>query len=174
MARRPPIMAAWPPSPTSPARRASRSPPSRASCRLAHARIPSAPRPPNGSAPPPPRSTSCPRHSGAAWPPIARACSGCWCPTWPTRTTRTSPAASRTAPARPAAFSAAPARLALAVIAAATDLHLRVPEELAVVGFDDLPLAPYVRPALTTVAQPARQLGDLAIQAALQLTAGLP
>ena len=74
---------------------------------------------------------------------------------------------------RPDAIFAATDRLALAVLAAAADLDVQVPRQLAVVGFDDLPLAPYFRPALTSVAQPARQLGDLAIQAALQLSAGL-
>jgi LacI family transcriptional regulator len=74
---------------------------------------------------------------------------------------------------RPDAIFAATDRLALAVLAAAADLEVQVPRQLAVVGFDDLPLAPYFRPALTSVAQPARQLGILAIQAALQLSAGL-
>jgi DNA-binding LacI/PurR family transcriptional regulator len=74
---------------------------------------------------------------------------------------------------RPDAIFAATDRLALAALAAAADLHVRVPQHLAVVGFDDLPLAPYFRPGLTSVAQPARQLGELAIQAALQLTSGL-
>jgi DNA-binding LacI/PurR family transcriptional regulator len=74
---------------------------------------------------------------------------------------------------RPDAIFAATDRLALAVLAAAADLDVRVPRQLGVVGFDDLPLAPYFRPALSSVAQPARQLGDLAIQAALQLGAGL-
>jgi LacI family repressor for deo operon, udp, cdd, tsx, nupC, and nupG len=75
---------------------------------------------------------------------------------------------------RPEAIFAATDRLALAVLAAATDLGLRVPQQLAVVGFDDLPLAPYFRPALSSVAQPARLLGDLAIQTALRLTTGAP
>ena len=74
---------------------------------------------------------------------------------------------------RPDAIFGATDRLALAVLAAAADLGVQVPRQLAVVGFDDLPLAPYFRPALTSVAQPARQLGNLAIQAALQLSAGL-
>jgi DNA-binding LacI/PurR family transcriptional regulator len=79
----------------------------------------------------------------------------------------------RPADQRPDAVFAATDRLALAVLATAADLGLKLPDELAVVGFDDLPLAPYFRPALTSVAQPARLLGDLAIQTALQLTSGL-
>jgi LacI family transcriptional regulator len=79
----------------------------------------------------------------------------------------------RPASQRPDAVFAATDRLALAVLAAAADLNVRVPQELAVVGFDDLPLAPYVRPALSSVAQPARRLGELAIQKASRLIAGV-
>lgn len=43
--------------------------------------------------------------------------------------------------------------VALAVLHAAEDAGLRVPEDLSVVGFDDSPLASRVRPALTTVRQ---------------------
>ncbi|MBL8026523.1 MAG: LacI family DNA-binding transcriptional regulator [Fibrobacteres bacterium] len=40
---------------------------------------------------------------------------------------------------------------------------LRVPEDMAVVGYDDLPAALVVEPALTTVRQPKLEMGDLAI-----------
>jgi DNA-binding LacI/PurR family transcriptional regulator len=39
---------------------------------------------------------------------------------------------------------------------------IRVPEQLSIVGFDDMPLAAYLRPPLTTVAQPTYQLGQAA------------
>lgn len=73
---------------------------------------------------------------------------------------------------RPEAMFAATDRLALSVLAAAADLGLQVPDDLAVVGFDDLPLAPYVRPSLSSVAQPAHGLGELAISVALDLASG--
>ena len=40
---------------------------------------------------------------------------------------------------------------------------LRIPDDIAVVGYDDLPAAMVVEPALTTVRQPKLEMGDLAI-----------
>lgn len=50
---------------------------------------------------------------------------------------------------------------ALSVLRAA---RLRVPGDVAVTGFDDISLARHVRPALTTVHQPMRDLGEQAVQ----------
>jgi DNA-binding LacI/PurR family transcriptional regulator len=46
--------------------------------------------------------------------------------------------------------------------------HLCVPEDIAVVGFDDVHFASYVMPPLTTVHQPSYELGFQAAQATLQ------
>ena len=49
---------------------------------------------------------------------------------------------------------------------------LRVPEDVSLVGFDDLPTSVYAIPPLSTVHQPAYELGHLAASAMLQLLAG--
>jgi len=46
---------------------------------------------------------------------------------------------------------------------------LRVPEDVSVVGFDDIPQAASVRPALTTVRQPLEQMGRVATQMLLDM-----
>lgn len=59
----------------------------------------------------------------------------------------------------PEAVFAANDQMAMEAILAIRDHHLRVPEDIAVVGFDDISLAAYVAPPLTTVRQPAYELG---------------
>jgi DNA-binding LacI/PurR family transcriptional regulator len=49
---------------------------------------------------------------------------------------------------------------------------LRVPEDISVVGFDDLFIAGYAQPPLTTVRQPRRQMGLLAMESLLKLISG--
>jgi DNA-binding LacI/PurR family transcriptional regulator len=44
---------------------------------------------------------------------------------------------------------------------------LRVPDDVSVIGFDDIPLAQGWLPALTTIAQPTPDLGRMSIQALL-------
>jgi DNA-binding LacI/PurR family transcriptional regulator len=48
----------------------------------------------------------------------------------------------------------------------------RVPDDVAVIGFDDHPLAVQVTPALTTVRQPIEEFGTLAVKRLLALIAG--
>ena len=61
---------------------------------------------------------------------------------------------------------------ALGAIRAAHAVGLRVPRDLSIVGFDDIDLAPYFEPPLTTVAQPKRQMGEKAVHMVLELLAG--
>ncbi len=58
---------------------------------------------------------------------------------------------------------------AIGLMSAARRAGLSVPEELAVVGFDDIPLAAHCFPPLTTVAQPQRDMGRQAMGMALAL-----
>jgi DNA-binding LacI/PurR family transcriptional regulator len=58
---------------------------------------------------------------------------------------------------------------AIGLLRAAREIGVAVPQDLAVVGFDDILLASYVCPPLTTVAQPKTQMGRQAFQMALAL-----
>ncbi len=51
---------------------------------------------------------------------------------------------------------------AIGLMNAAIDAGVRIPEDLSVVGFDDIPAAAWVAPRLTTVHQPIREKGRLA------------
>jgi LacI family transcriptional regulator len=62
-------------------------------------------------------------------------------------------------PERPTAIFASNDDTAFGVIEAARDRGLRIPEDLSVVGFDDIPEAANVHPPLTTVRQPLDQMG---------------
>jgi LacI family transcriptional regulator len=54
--------------------------------------------------------------------------------------------------------------LAIGVLSAAADLKLKVPDQLAVCGFDDIEAASYVNPRLTTIRIPKRELAENAVQ----------
>jgi LacI family transcriptional regulator len=53
---------------------------------------------------------------------------------------------------------------AIGAISAAQEVVCRVPECLAVVGFDDIDLASYIIPPLTTIAKPKKEICDLVIK----------
>ena len=57
---------------------------------------------------------------------------------------------------------------AMGVYEAARRHRRRIPEDLSVVGFDDLPMSAWVAPPLTTVAQPLAQMAATATQMVLQ------
>lgn len=54
--------------------------------------------------------------------------------------------------------------MAIAALQVALDLGLRVPEDIAVIGHDDIPIATAVRPELTTIRQPIEELARAAVQ----------
>ncbi|GAA1598442.1 LacI family DNA-binding transcriptional regulator [Kribbella hippodromi] len=73
---------------------------------------------------------------------------------------------------RPTAIFAGSDEVALGVLEAARARGLRVPEDLSLVGFDDTEVARLASPPLTTVRQPLREMGAVALRTALQLAAG--
>jgi LacI family transcriptional regulator len=62
----------------------------------------------------------------------------------------------------PTAIFACNDLMAVGAISAAVELQRQVPGDLSVVGFDDLPLASFANPALTTIAQPKYDIGVVA------------
>ncbi|MEU2727006.1 LacI family DNA-binding transcriptional regulator [Streptomyces griseoviridis] len=70
----------------------------------------------------------------------------------------------------PTAVFAASDQMALGAIEALRRRGLRVPEDMSVVGFDDLPEVRWSAPPLTTVRQPLADMGKLAVRTVLRLT----
>lgn len=64
----------------------------------------------------------------------------------------------------PDAIFAANDEMAIGVIDAFKEASIRVGEDIGLVGFDDIQLAEYISPPLTTVRQPMREMGTLAAQ----------
>lgn len=75
-------------------------------------------------------------------------------------------------PDRPTAVFAANDVSALTVLKVAAERGLAVPEDLSVVGFDDIPDASQSTPALSTVRQPMQRLGAEALTMLLELMGG--
>jgi LacI family transcriptional regulator len=73
---------------------------------------------------------------------------------------------------RPTAIFAANDSMAIGAMSAIRDAGLRVPEDVAVAGFDDVPMARYMSPPLTTVRVPINELGARAVQRLLDAIAG--
>jgi LacI family transcriptional regulator len=72
----------------------------------------------------------------------------------------------------PTAVFATSDQMALGVYEAARRRGLRVPADLSVAGFDDLPEARWSSPPLTTVRQPLAEMGGLAAHTVLRLARG--
>ena len=77
-------------------------------------------------------------------------------------------------PDPPTAIFAGSDQQAFGVYEVARQHGLRVPQELSVVGFDDLPVARWVSPPLTTVRQPLAEMGRAAAQILGELIEGIP
>ena len=73
---------------------------------------------------------------------------------------------------RPTAVFAAYDQMALGLLRALHEAGLRVPEDVSVVGFDDLPESGYFTPPLTTVRQDLHELGQRTMALVLRVLAG--
>jgi len=64
--------------------------------------------------------------------------------------------------------------MAIGVLETARRRKLRVPDDLSIVGFDDIRFARYLDPPLTTIAQPMRQIGEGTVRLLLEILQGNP
>jgi LacI family transcriptional regulator len=72
-------------------------------------------------------------------------------------------------PNPPTAIFASNDVMAMGVMDAVRNRGLRVPDDVSVIGFDDIPQASLIRPALTTISQPLEKMGRVATQMLLEL-----
>jgi LacI family transcriptional regulator len=73
---------------------------------------------------------------------------------------------------RPQAIFAANDLMAIGAMKAILDAGLRIPDDIAVVGFDDIPAAQLVTPALTTIRQAQEEIGRKAAELLLERLSG--
>jgi len=73
---------------------------------------------------------------------------------------------------RPTAIFAANDIMALGAIYALQDAGLKIPQDIAVVGYDDRDFASWIRPALTTVRMPSYEMGQAAARLLLEQISG--
>lgn len=71
-------------------------------------------------------------------------------------------------PDRPTAIFTGNDGQALGAYRAARAAGLRIPEDLSIIGFDDIPAAEWVEPGLTTIRQPVVQMAETAMRALLR------
>lgn len=75
---------------------------------------------------------------------------------------------------RPTAVFAASDEMAIGLIRGLNHLGLRVPEDVSVIGFDDILMSRYINPPLTTVRQSAQEIGERAMHMLLDKIEGKP
>ncbi|WP_429487744.1 LacI family DNA-binding transcriptional regulator [Paraburkholderia sp. RAU6.4a] len=73
----------------------------------------------------------------------------------------------------PTAIFTANDQSAFGVIAAIREAGLRVPDDISVIGFDDIPMSEQFHPALTTIRQPFQQMARSAVNTLLAQIAGI-
>jgi LacI family transcriptional regulator len=75
----------------------------------------------------------------------------------------------RLLPHKPEAVFAASDVMAQGALRAVREVGWRIPDDVALVGFDDMPFASRMEPALTTVRQPIHRLGSVAVETLISL-----
>lgn len=70
---------------------------------------------------------------------------------------------------KPTAIFACNDMMAMGVIQSAVKHNLRVPDQLSVVGFDDISMAQYIVPPLTTIKQPLHEIGEAAVNSMMEV-----
>ncbi len=73
-----------------------------------------------------------------------------------------------TSPNPPDAIVAVSDILAIGATQQAKKRGIEIPEKLAIIGFDDIPVAEMVSPALSTIHQPAQEMGRIAVELLVQ------
>jgi DNA-binding LacI/PurR family transcriptional regulator len=77
-------------------------------------------------------------------------------------------------PTRPTAIFATTDWMALGAIEAIQEMGLRVPEDISIIGLDDIVVSAHIRPPLTTVAVPKSQIALEATELLLNMISGKP
>lgn len=75
----------------------------------------------------------------------------------------------RLLPASPDAVFVASDMMAIGALKALRQAGRRVPQDVALVGYDDIPIASAIEPALTTVRQPIERMGSMAVEVLLNV-----
>ncbi len=72
----------------------------------------------------------------------------------------------------PDAIFSANDEMAIGIMKSFVEIGIRIPEDVAIVGFDNIPISEYVHPSLTTVRQPMYDMGAVAAQILFQAMNG--
>ena len=75
---------------------------------------------------------------------------------------------------RPTALFCENDEMAIGALRRIKEEGLRVPQDISLAGFDDIPMAAYCDPALTTISQPAEAFGEKAVEMLIALMDGKP
>ncbi|NCC66233.1 MAG: LacI family transcriptional regulator, partial [Spirochaetia bacterium] len=75
---------------------------------------------------------------------------------------------------QPDAIIAGDDECAIGVLKALEEMHISVPEDVSVVGFDDIELSRYIKPSLSTVCAPKRDIADKAVERLIDIVEGRP